>query len=89
MNTQCVHEDRTRPKSTKQRSQSLANRQNEGDTCKEYNDHTASLKEKLKTNKNNVSVAHIDIDGLLHKMAEIRNFLFTTKVDIWLSQRHI
>ena len=23
-----------------------------------------------------------NIDGLLHKMAEIRNFLFTTKVDI-------
>ena len=27
-------------------------------------------------------MAHINIDGLLHKMAEIRNFLFTTKVDI-------
>ena len=27
-------------------------------------------------------MAHINIDGLLHKMAEIRNFPFTTKVDI-------
>ena len=27
-------------------------------------------------------MAHINIDGLLHKMAEIKNFLFTTKVDI-------
>ena len=27
-------------------------------------------------------MAHINTDGLLHKMAEIRNFLFTTKVDI-------
>ena len=79
MNTQgCIREDRTRHKSTRQRSQSLANRQKEGETCKEDKDHTANLKEKLKTNKNNIYT----IDGLLHKMAEIGNFLFTTKVDI-------
>ena len=86
-NTQgCIQEDRTRPrprprpKSTRQRSQGPANRQNERESCKE--DHTANLKEKLKTNKNNISMAHINVDGLLHKMAEIKNFLFTTKVDI-------
>ena len=85
MNIQgCIREDRTRPrpKSTRQRSQGLANRQNEGETCKQDKDHTANLKGKLKTNKNNISMAHINIDGLLHKMAEIRNFLFTTKGDI-------
>ena len=85
MNTQgCIQEYRTRPrlrpKSRRQRSQGPANRQNEGESCKE--DHTANLKEKLKTNKNNISMAHINIDGLLHKMAEIKNFIFTTKVDI-------
>ena len=85
MNTQgCIQEDRTRPmprpKSTRQRSQGPANRQNEGESCKE--DHTANLKEKLETNKNNISMAHINIYGLLHKMAKIKNFLFTTKVDI-------
>ena len=80
----CIQEDRTRPrpKPTRQRSQGLANRQNEGEPCKKNKDHTANLKEKLKTNKNNISVAHINIDGLLHKMAEITIFLFTTKVDI-------
>ena len=29
-----------------------------------------------------MSMAHINIDGLLHKMAEIKNFLFKTKMDI-------
>ena len=74
MNTQrCIQEDRTRPgpKSTRQRSQGPANRQNEGESCKE--DHTANTKEKLKANKNNISMAHINIDGLLHKMAERRD----------------
>ena len=70
MNTQkCIQEDKTRPrprpKSTRQRSQGPANRQNEGESCKE--DQTANLKEKLKTSENNISMAHINIDGLLHK----------------------
>ena len=64
MNTQgCIQEDRTRPrpKSTRQRSQGPANRQNEGESCKEDKDDTANLKRKLKTNKNNISMAHINI----------------------------
>ena len=62
MNTQgCIRDDGPRPKSTRQRSQGLANRQNEGETCEEDKDHTANLKEKLIPNKSNMSVAHINM----------------------------
>ena len=76
MNTQgCIQEDRTRPrpKSTRQRSQGPANGQNEGESCKEDKDHTANLKEKLKTNKNNISVAHINIEGHTNSRFKIQD----------------
>eukprot|EP00794_Sanderia_malayensis_P000634 gene634-1302_t len=77
-----------RPQADRSRSsQGPTKKEGETHKDKEVNDNNsvtgyATLTEKLGVNKNHITMAHINIAGLLHKIAEVRNFINTTNIDI-------